>query len=206
MEKYGNIFQSLVFRLDEAMKQNSELVQRVKELESKVVSLYGGSSEENFCPEEMMKEVHERHKRRKFVVISGLQEPSNGSLQERCLQDRNTVDLLARKIGVEELAVKQVSRIGSIQSSKPRLVRVKCSSMEMKNSLLRASKNLRRHEEYQQVFINPDLTKLQRERDKALRSELVTRRKAGARVMIRSGRIVELKGRYWNFDREQNFP
>ena len=189
------------------MKQNSKLMLRVEELELKVENMYGLSSQEDFRREELMREVQERHRRRKFVVIKGLQEPSSGSPQERCLKDRSTFELLARRIGVEKLEVEQVSRIGSIQSSKPRLVRLKCFSMETKNSLLRASKNLRGHEEFRNVFINPDLTKLQHERDRVLRSELATRRRAGERVIIRAGRIVESqdKGRRWSFDREQNF-
>lgn len=194
IQKYGEKFDSLLTRIDEMSKQNEQLESRVRELEQKVASTCMSNTpppvQDPFLEENVIREAEERHKRRKYVIISGLQEPSTGSPEERRLEDEKSVLKLAKKIGVENLEVGNASRLGSLKAQKPRLLRLKCSTFPMKTSLLRAARNLRREKDYENVFINPDLTKLQRENDKMLRTELKARRRAGEQVVIRSGRIV----------------
>lgn len=207
--KYCELLQlSLLKRLDEMMEKNEELNSRVKELEGRVEKLSKGCSNEGerSFGEDVCRESEERHKRRKFVIISGLREPPSGSPEERLQEDRKSVRALALRIGVESLEVMECSRIGPLTSQRPRLLRAKLSSFKMKSDLLRAAKNLRRHKDYQKVFINPDLTRIQRETDKALRMELKTRRGAGESVVIRGGRIVNGMSRdNQNSLGEQNF-
>lgn len=193
IEKFGKMFELVFKRLDDALKQNEALTSRVKELEDTVKNLSGQSNEGagSLHNDDVIGEMEERHRRRKFIIISGLQEPSTGSPDERALQDKDEVKLLAHKVGVENLEVEKITRIGPAHSRTPRLVRFKCSSMEMKYSLLRAARHLRKYEQYEKVFVKPDLTKSQRMKDKELRTELGIRRRAGEHVVIRSGRIVD---------------
>lgn len=202
-EKYGKIVQAISTRLDEVMKANEALMQRVNFLESRVDYLSNRKNDPVLC-EDTLREMQERHKRRKFIVISGLQECCSGSPEDRSLEDEEMVKTLASEIGIENLEVKDISRIGSLQSRRPRLLRFKCSSVSTKLSLLRTSKNLRRCKGYERVYLNPDLTKLQQEQNRKLRHELEVRREAGERVVIRAGRIVEVK-RGNHFDRGSNF-
>lgn len=193
VEKNGQMFDAIFKRLDDALKQNEVLMNRVKELEDTVKGLEALSHQKSAAvlSEDALREVEERHRRRKFVIVSGLPEPCSGSLDERALHDKKAINALASQIGVDSLEVSNITRIGSSKTKAPRLVRFKCSSVEKKFSLLRASRHLRRHEQYARVFLRPDLTKLQREKDRELRTELEYRRSAGERVVIRSGKIVD---------------
>ena len=196
MAIHGEMLQTLLSKVDELTKQNERLALKVADLEDKVEALSskqpdgikGITSTRTF--EDAYREMEERHTRRKSLVVSGLPEPCVGSLEDRRLEDQQTMRSLAEEIGVKDVQFENISRIGAISSRKPRLLRLKCSTIGTKLSLLRASKNLKRHLKYQTVFINPDLTRQERERDKILRTELRDRRRAGERVMIRAGQIV----------------
>jgi len=197
MALHGEMLQTLLSKIDDLTKQNERLALRVADLENRVETLSSNQREENekcFTSmfEDAYSEMEERHKRRKFLVISGLPEPCVGSVEQRRLEDQQAIESLAEAIGVEDVNFENISRIGAINSHKPRLLRLKCSSIRAKISLLRASKNLKRLSKYRMVFINPDLTRHERERDKILRTELRDRRQAGEKVMIRSGRVVNV--------------
>lgn len=210
LQKYGEKFQSLFTRIEELMKQNEQLTSRIEELEQKVDFLSSGplgGERHPFLEENVLREAEERHKRRKYVIVSGLPEPSTGSPEERKFEDEKSMVALAQKIGVEGLEVNDTTRLGPLSSRKPRLLRFKCPSLKIKVSLLRAAKKLRKHKDYEKIFINPDLTKIQRENDKMLRSELKARRMAGEPVVIRFGRIVNPnKSQTMHPHRGQNFP
>ena len=139
------MFQSLLLKFDEMVKQNEVLVSRVNKLEEQIAALSPAQQrdEVSFPPEDALRESEERYKRRKFVIVSGLP----GTPEERCAQDRGSVESLIRKTGVKNFEFKSVSRIGDVNSQgpRPRLLKIKCSSFEMKIALLRASRNLRKY-------------------------------------------------------------
>ena len=103
---------------------------------------------------------------------------------------------------MDDLYPEEVSRIGRISDTRPRLLRFKCSSTKEKAEVLRLSKKLRSTQDYyNKVFVNPDLTLLQRKRDKQLRDEVKRRREEGEEVYIRRGRIVNKANAFENFQR-----
>ena len=167
-----------------------ELGESVRRVQDKCIKL---EEEMRNDDEAIFREFEERHRRRKYLIISGLRE-SSGSLEERRESDRDAVKELADEIGVKDLDLltNQVSRIGPLNtsSSRPRLLRVKCDTMEDKFSMLRLSKKLRNCEEYQGIYVNLDLTLKQRELGKIQRQELKRRREAGEDVVIRRGQII----------------
>ena len=166
-----------------------ELNDSVKRVQDKCTEL---EAERRNDEESIFREFEDRHRRRKYLIISGLPEGSSGSLEERRVSDRDAVKELAANIGVADLDIEshQVSRIGPLNSSRPRLLRVKCDTNEEKHSMLRSSKKLRDFEEYRGIYINPDLTLKQRELGKIQRQELKRRREAGEDVVIRRGQIT----------------
>ena len=97
---------------------------------------------------------------------------------------------VASTVGVDDLEVTDVSRIGQAHESRPRLLRFKCNDRGSRMSLLRKAKELRNTSEHRGVYVNPDQTKRQRELSKALRNELRARRDLGEDVVIRHGKIV----------------
>lgn len=192
MAKYNEMMQSVLTKVEEITQENSFLTSKVKDLETQVeflsqkqVCVYDG-----FTTEDVYRELEERQRRRKFVIVSGLPEPVTGSLEERMQEEKRSVTALASKIGVRDIRVENLSRLGAPNSRRPRLLRFKCD-IDIKISLLRASKHLRKVPEYEKVFINPDLTRKQRDRERDLRSNLAVRRRAGENVVLRGGRIVE---------------
>ena len=140
--------------------------------------------------EDVANEVMERHKRRKYVVVSGLPESPQGSVQDRKNADGEKVRKLANSIGVN-LNLNDVTRIGRGNSSGTRLLRVKCGSVSEKLALLKAAKSLRSQSSSKGIYINPDQTFTQRTINKKLRAELKQRREAGENdVIIHRGRVI----------------
>ena len=147
----------------------------------------------------ILNEVEERERRRPNLVIAGLQEKEEGSVEERKKWDAERVDDLFRELNDFTCSVvSSVYRIGKINSSGPRLLKVVCRDVDSKRSLLRKSKDLRDSVTFKNVYVNPDLTPMQQKENKRLRQELRSRRELGEDVIIRQGRIVE-KGLRQNF-------
>ena len=153
---------------------------------------------ENERLEELYDEAYQRFMKRKYLIVSGIPEQTTGSVEEREEADEKAIESMGRAIGVLEIDPVDVRRIGKINQGRPRLLRFKCSNITIRNSLLRSSKDLKKHREYVNTYINPDQTLLQRMRSKELRTELKRRRDAGEDVLIRRGKII-LKSDLQNF-------
>ena len=168
-------------RQDEEIKNLKEDVLRMKENQTNIIA-----------------EIEDRDRRKSNLVISGLQEMEEGTVEERKQWDLAKVRVLFSHLDDTEEHAQGVSntfRIGKINSSKPRLLKVVCANAESKRAILFKAKSLREREEYKHVYVNPDLTPAQQAQNKALREELRMRRNLGEDVIIRRGTIV----------RKQNF-
>lgn len=144
--------------------------------------------------EDICNETTARWRKRKFLVVSGIPEHSSGDLEERREKDAHTLEELGKEVGVDNLDVDpdDVSRIGRLDLNKPRLLRFKCDDGDTRRLLLKNSKDLRKSSNFQNVYINPDLTYFQRKRNADLRKEVKQRRESGENVGIRRGRIIDL--------------
>ena len=171
-------------------KQNVALQQKVNELERReVVSATCMDSAKN-C-DVIIREAKERLRRRDYLVISGLPERTDGSITDRQQYDRRSLTDLTRTLKVLEFQPIEVERIGKISNTRPRLLRVKCESKETKVAILSAARDLRHKESFKKVYINPDLTWMQRENRRRLRADLEARRGRGEDVYIRGGQIIQ---------------
>lgn len=141
--------------------------------------------------EDICNETTERWRRRKYLIVSGVPEHASGSTEEREEKDIQTISELAKALGLDEFEPEDVSRIGRINSTKSRLLRFKSDS-EDRRHILRNAKSLRKSSKFQSIYINPDMTKLQRIRNADLRREVQRRRQNGENVGIRHGQVVEL--------------
>ena len=90
--------------------------------------------------------------------------------------------------------LRRIHRIGKQVEGRDRLLRVVCCDEESKIGILRQAKLLS-NTSFKKVYINPDLTKTQREERKRLREELKRRKDVGEDVTIRYGRIVAASDR-----------
>ena len=171
--------------------------EKLKNVESRVTQLELEKEPRDVLPfsqeEQMIKivdEVHQVSLRKNNLIIRGLGEREDGSLQERETHDRNEIAQLTTALGVTDLKVSEVIRLGHSQSKKPRPLKIKCVDYNAKQKLLFNSKQLRSHEKFLRTFINPDLTKMQQSWNRKLRTELKQRRDNGEDVVIRSGNVV----------------
>ena len=113
-----------------------------------------------------------------------------GSPMQRMGHDKENVKELFKEIGIEDLDVEKVDRIGRPDLEKTRLIRYRCQDQKEKWRILSMSKNLRKSTKFRNVFINLDLTNSQRQINRELQKELRVRREAGEKVRIQRGRIV----------------
>ena len=135
-------------------------------------------------------EIALRNKKRDYLIVSGIAEASFKSVEERKAKDTAEVEKVAVSLGIYDIDVEEVIRLGRANSDRPRLIRFKCEDQNQRMEFLSKAKQLRSSQEFSRVFISPDLTKLQLQKSKALRDELKRRQEAGERVIIRRGRII----------------
>ena len=193
--KLENLIVTLNKRLDDLETKNSFLESKCKILEEKCGSFPIDSPHMEEMFEEVVRETMERQRRRKYLIISGLPEYTGTCNQLESAVERRSHDIkglktLAAEVGIDDLEPEEVVRIGRINSSRPRLLRFKCGTADVKFDLLKKSKNLRHNPTFGRVFINPDMTRFQREVNKKLREELKSRREAGEKVIIHRGRVI----------------
>lgn len=120
-------------------------------------------------------ELQDREKRKMNLIVSGLPERNNDALE--FVNFANEDCKLPHPIAQSDI---EVERLG-LPSGRTRLLRVKLSSIKIRRSLLimRRTPKAAGTDEAQpdNIYIRPDLTKLQQESDRNLRKELLERGK-----------------------------
>ena len=107
----------------------------------------------------------------------------------------------------EESDIK-ISKVGKQTTDKVRPTRVELKDENLKKKLLINAKKLKDCGSYSKVYIKPELTYSQRKQNEGLRKELEERKKSGENLIIRQGKIVEIKAKSKNSHSasEQNSP
>lgn len=146
---------------------------------------------------DILNEVADRDRRKNNLIIAGLPERDDGTVDDRRKWDMESVEKLFRELcNLNADIVSGIHRIGRVNSNRPRLLKVICRDVDSKISLLRKSRDLKKSQEFMNVYVNSDLTPAQRMDSKRLREEWKARRGRGEDVIIRNGRVIE---------RSQNF-
>ena len=144
----------------------------------------------------ILAEIENRDRRKPNLIISGIQEKEDGSADERKRWDLSRVKALFSALGsFTDDIISNMHRIGRVNSSKPRLLKIVCKDTDSKRSLLFKAKNLRKVHEFKNIYINPDLTPVQQAQNRQLREELSLRRNLGEEVMIQHGKIVQMSSK-----------
>ena len=137
---------------------------------------------------EILDEVEQREQRRDNVMIFGLPERVDGSLEQRKQHDKNALANLFSELDLS-MTASDIQRVGRMSSGNARPVRVRLADRSLKPQLLRQSKNLRKSSMFKQVYIHCDLTKVQQHERLQLRKELKERRAAGEDVVIYKDKV-----------------
>ncbi|KAK4313348.1 hypothetical protein Pmani_015302 [Petrolisthes manimaculis] len=135
-------------------------------------------------------EREERDKRNNNLVIHNIDEPKD--MKGKKLYDHDLavcIDIFVNEIGelLDEGEIAGIARLGKkggkgeSQNQRPRCLLVKMKNPEMKWRILKSAKNLKttRKNEYKRVFIQPDLTKREREKDRESREKLREKKELG---------------------------
>ena len=134
----------------------------------------------------------DKEKRKLNVVVHNLPEEIGETASERSAKDQAAFQTLVMEGLKLRINTTKSFRAGRKMADKPRLLIVTMDSVEAKVDLLSLVSQLK-ETRYKHIYINPDLTKLEREEGKKLRAELKSRREAGERnLTIRRGKVVSL--------------
>lgn len=180
---------SLVSRVEKLEEDNKVLFNQHQEtLNSSAASI----SFDSKCAE-LLEEMKQRDLRKCNVVIYGVREPTTGNVHERRQADEDKCDELFEFLGISHGNVQSVKRLGKKREDNKRILCVTLKDENSKHLLIKRSKQLRRSPSYENIFIKPDLTFVQRQLDYELRKELQKRKTAepDKDFVIHKGRITE---------------
>lgn len=136
-------------------------------------------------------EYVEREKRKFNLVFHNIPESDSLSREQQVLKDTQTVDdLVNKEFNLQNIKIKRVTRLGS-SPTRPRLLLVELEDISVRRSILRQAVKLRKSCTWSNIYISPDLTPKERQKNRLLRDELKIRRNAGEKnLYIKRGRIV----------------
>jgi hypothetical protein len=143
------------------------------------------------CFNKMFDELSERSRREKNIIISGIEEPYTGTIEERRKQDTERTAAVLLRVGSSMDSVVDLRRLGKPGTNGGRLLRVTLESTDAKFAVLKNAKLLREGSDFRKVYVNNDRTKMQQAQDKALREEVKRRRALGDDPVIQRGKIVD---------------
>lgn len=146
---------------------------------------------ENKCMEENIDEYMERKEKRENIVVFGLKESNKPTINEKIEDDLKAIEKIKKDIGCEGTGeILKVFRIGK-KSERPRPIVVKCDSRNTWRDILTNSKKLREIAIFENVHIQPQLTKKQLLAEKELKNELRMRKEKGEKnLSIKNGKII----------------
>ena len=115
----------------------------------------------------LMKEITEIEKRKNTFCVFGLKDEGNE-------QDLTNVKAIFNHLIGQDTSLVKVYRLGKMQDAeKPRVLAVECSDPKYVVSVLAKSRKMKDKQEWNKVYLGPNLTKLQREYEKVLKDELI---------------------------------
>ena len=190
--KLSETVSALGNRIEELERKNRQLEKehsdRYTKLEKEVKRLQMHEDEKT---DVLLNEMEQRIHRRGNVIVSGIPEQTEGSVEERKNEDREFIETLLNGITINESALETCQRLGYPRKGKPRPIRIMGLDPSEKMKILQKSKELKHHSTFKTIYINADLTPLQQLRAKNLRDELKARRESGEQdIVIYRGKIV----------------
>lgn len=166
IEKLSNMLSSLLSRIDDLTKKTSEIEKHCSESHARLdreIKDLKNLHDTNLS--EIMQELEQRSYRSGNIIIFGLPEQCEGTVEERKAADLTSVNELLSSIDTDfvDASLQSTHRLGKPNKEKPRPLRITGLSIAKKSEILRASKSLRGSRKHGNVFINPDLTPRQQQ-------------------------------------------
>jgi len=202
VDRLSGLLTTLLQRVEDLDRKTTHIEQSCIESHArfeKEISELRKSNENNIT--ELMLEMEQRIQRSGNIIIFGIPEQSQGTIEERRSLDASAVDELLSEIDEEvpESKSLQIHRLGKPRDGRPRPLRITGFTVGQKLQVVRSARSLRNSDNYKNVFVNSDLTPRQQREARALRVELKQRRENGENdLVIYNGKITS-KSQLSNF-------
>ena len=174
----------------DAVKSLGAQIEELSSMRGKGIS--GSDTASGVAVTKVVGNFFDKEKRRNNIVVHNLPESSVQDPKERSQKDAETFKSLVQEEFKLRISVVKVFRAGKIQPEKPRPLIVTLDDEGVKWDILRLAPQLRGHSMFGNVFLSPDRTPEERERDRNLRVEARRLREEGKTVRIHKGRVVVL--------------
>ena len=167
---------------------------KVESIDNTITKIAEEISSTNNKVELAATEQSDKAKRCKNLIVKGVTEAENETAQQR----EEIVTSIFSHLGFAEAGVESITRLGQKAPNKTRSLKVILNSEETKWKIIGKATKIRsmRSPKFDcaKVFIAPDLTKLERDRDTKLRNELKSLRQSdpNGKFMIRKGKIIKV--------------
>ena len=143
---------------------------------------------------EAIDDYQDRENRKCNVIMHNVRESKKEEPKERAHDDsRLIMAMFDEELNLPFTEVKAVVRLGKKIPGKHRLTKVTLDSVKAKRDVLANAKKLHDSESWKRVFITPDLSPKERQKNKDLREELQRRMEEGEENLVtRRGQIVKI--------------
>ena len=192
-EKFTKSINDINTRLD---KSASLPVENVKEQEARSSSSHikpPVSDDITSTLISILAEEKEKEKRKLNLIIHKIPESNHDNAQTRKAYDLHQINTILQKHLNTESTIDNAIRLGKKYLAKTRLLKITITSLKLKKEILHNSSKLRNVSDpdwIQTVFITPDLTPKELEKDKALRAKLVELNATSKIYKIKNGEIM----------------
>lgn len=202
-EKCKKFYEELhvqVSKLEEDIQENKtsicELKDHLHQIESSITKIAEEVSATNKNVHLAATEHEEKAKRNKNLVIRGIPEMDDTQEEE---QLEPIVKEILTGVGITNAVIEKIHRIGKKnQNGRPRPTRVIVNSEEMKWKIVGRATKIRTAAsntfDPKKIYIAPDMTKLEREKQKELLAELKNSREAdpNGKYKILKGQVIKI--------------
>lgn len=183
-----NSISTLVIRINKLEADNNLLQSKYNDL---VLKTNDQSSGINKTCSLVADELKRRDMKEKNLIIYGLPESPIGSVTERENYDHEKCSEIFACLGFTDVAIGKPVRIGKRHDNGKRLLRVTLFNTTQKYEILSQAKRLRHHQRFNGIYVQPDLTHIQRQIQFALRKDLREKRANGEDMTVQNGRLVD---------------
>ena len=168
---------TVLTRMDAIDKKYDDIERRCRKIEEEQLNV--------------ISEIEDRERRKQNLMICGIPEREDGTVDERRTWDKQKIESLFQDLGsFHSEVIASIHRMGKVNTRKPRLLKVVCRNVETKRFILSKAKNLRSLPGHENVYVNPDQTPLEQRQNRELREEYKRRKALNEDVTIRHGRMI----------------
>lgn len=149
------------------------------------------------------KEINERNKIEKNVIISGLESINDGTDEEKSKKEKDAVEKIVEYLGTSLTKVEKITKVSksSVYNENKKLIyQIELKDIETKKAMLSNAKKLSTSENFKNIYLNSDKTAAERALDRELRKERKKRNEKLPEEKIENGKKLRYKienGKRW---------